>query len=219
MARLSPSRIAVFTFALVATLIVLGGSRWNNVSQTAQTASPPAVDLSSFEAREEFLHFFRGTDSAWPDSLMKECGKYGDRIDSYRVGAFATFQLPGNQQVELRASGSEATSLRYVLPPPFARDRPRDDGSPNLPLARAVSRDVLENIGVEMERLWADRIPLMGLEGIGTDGQAVYLEFCHRGRYGFYSRTNPDSAKADDARIVAVANMILVTAGEPVFKP
>ena len=218
MATLRPRRIALLSasmLVLIAATYTASRSPWKD-QREVHRASPPTLDISKPEQRDAFLHYAMAQPGEWSSNLPRRCGKVSGVDDVYRVEAFHSFHHPPGRLVELRQSGSSATSLRYEYPfppPPPPPGTTPVGWPPNRPVAREVSRETFENIAAAAEQLWRDGVPLAHSEDV-LDGDGVWIEFCRAGQYGFYARHPIDSAGGGDLRVVGVANLILATADE-----
>jgi hypothetical protein len=210
----------VATLAVVLALVVVG------LLQTNGRADPPPpepvlhsprANLGELDDRKR-LTWIASRDRDYfgtRKSLYHSC--HAGSPETYYSNGNEAFRRPESEEVliERHAADRGATAWQAPawLPPP-----PPEPGKAAAPRRELPVRQ-RELDPTEIDAIEAEALALLAMNAppirgeMGMDGQDFVLEFCHRGRYGVFAYSNPDSAAPLERQVLNLANRILVSGG------
>lgn len=214
------SRVAALAAVLI--LIVAGLLPMNGRADPAPQPEPALrssrADLGDPDDRKR-LTWIAARDRGYfgtRTSLYHSC-RSGSPETYYSNGSEA-FRQPESEEVliERHATDRGATAWQAPawLPPPPPPEPGKAAPPPRESPVRQRELDAADVDAIEAEALALLALNAPPIRGeMGMDAQGFVLEFCHRGRYGVFAYSNPDSADPLERRALDLANRILASGG------
>lgn len=228
--RLSGLRVALACL-LVAGMAAIAFSRLQQLPPTPPVATAPTTlpgpDLRDWNTRvaiRNLANYSSREEAVGRKSLYLSCRE--GSTDTFSAEGGHAFRRPEDEYVEIRRnagdSGATAFHMSGAIQAPPEPPRPGEPVPPQPTPRRArviaLEPAVLAEIEASFLGLWHDQLAPIHWEE-SADGSRVVLEFCWHGQYGYFVRRNPDPTKADDRRILDIANRLFALAGARLLQP